>query len=126
MRLQVETTSTPLTGWDKKATERPTAFMMVTKCTGVIILKHGHDRQLARPLSVVPQQSLTALDAPVACFTGLTSGEGEGDDGRTPRTAADAEPPLVGHRSPADTGQDHGQPPGTGTRPAGREGHSQP
>ena len=74
MRRHVETTGTSLTGWDKKATERPTSFMMVTKFAGVIVVKHGHDRQLARPLSVVQQQYLTALDVPVACFTDCTSG----------------------------------------------------
>ena len=74
MRTYVDTTSTPLMGWDKKATERPTSFMMVTKFTGVIVVKLGPHRQLARPLSVVQQQYLTALDVPVACFTACTSG----------------------------------------------------
>ncbi len=69
MRMHVDTTKMPLTGWDKKATERPTAFMMVTKFAGVIVLKLGHDRQLARPLSLVQQQYLTALDVPATCFT---------------------------------------------------------
>ena len=69
MRTYVDTTSTPLPGWDKKATERPTSFMMVTKFAGVIVLKLGHHRQLARPLSVVQQQYLTALDVPATCFT---------------------------------------------------------
>jgi transposase len=69
MRRHVDTTSTPLPGWDKKATERPTAFMMVTKFAGVIVLKLGDDRQLARPLSVVQQQYLTALNVPATCFT---------------------------------------------------------
>jgi len=69
MRRHVDTTSTPLPGWDKKATERPTAFMMVTKFVGVIVLKLGHDRQLARPLSVVQQHYLSALDVPATCFT---------------------------------------------------------
>ena len=74
MRTHVDTTHTPLTGWDKKATERPTAFMMVTKFAGVIVLQLGQHRPLARPLSVVQQQSLTALDVPVACFTDCKSG----------------------------------------------------
>jgi transposase len=74
MRTYVDTTSTPLTGWDKKATERPTSFMMVTKFAGVIVLKLGDHRQLARPLSGVQQQYLTALNVPVACFTDCTSG----------------------------------------------------
>jgi len=74
MRTYVDPTGTPLTGWDKKATERPTAFMMVTKFAGVIVLKLGDHRQLARPLAVVQQPSLLALDVPAACFTDLTSG----------------------------------------------------
>jgi transposase len=74
MRTYVDTTNTPLTGWDKKATERPTSFMMVTKFAGVIVVKLGHQRQLARPLSVVQQQYLTALDVPAACFTACPSG----------------------------------------------------
>ena len=69
MRTYVDTTRMPLPGWDKKATERPTAFMMITKFAGVIVFKCGHDRQLARPLSVVQQQYLTALDVPATCFT---------------------------------------------------------
>ena len=56
LRRHVDTTRTALPGWDKKATERPTAFMMVTKFAGVIILKLDHARQFARPLSVVQQQ----------------------------------------------------------------------
>ena len=72
MRTHVGTTSTPLTGWDKQTTERPTSFMMVTKFAGVIVLKLGDHRQLARPLSGVQQQYLTALNVPVACFTDCT------------------------------------------------------
>ena len=69
MRAHVESTGRPLPGWDKKATERPTAFMMVTKFAGVIMVKLGHDRHLARPLSGVQHQYLTALDVPATCFT---------------------------------------------------------
>ena len=69
MRRHVDTTSTPLPGWDKKVTERPTAFMMVTKFAGVIVLKCGYDRQLARPLSAVQHHYLSALDVPATCFT---------------------------------------------------------
>jgi len=69
MRMHVDTTSTPLPGWDKKATERPTSFMMVTQFAGVIVLKLGHHRPLAHPLSGVQQQYLTALDVPATCFT---------------------------------------------------------
>jgi hypothetical protein len=107
MRTHVDTTRTPLTGWDKQATERPTAFMMVTQCAGVIVLQRGQYRQLARPLSVVQQQYLTALDVPAACFTGFQSGEGHGDDYGTSLTAAGASPALVSRRSPTDARQDH-------------------
>jgi transposase len=69
MRTYVDSTSTPLPGWDKKVTERPTAFMMMTKFAGVIVVKLGPHRQLARPLSVVQQHYLTALDVPAAYFT---------------------------------------------------------
>jgi transposase len=37
MRTYVDTSRLPLIGWDKKATERPTSFMMVTKFAGVIV-----------------------------------------------------------------------------------------
>jgi transposase len=68
-RQHVDTTSTPLPGWDKQATEQPTAFMMVTKFVGVIVLKYGHDRPCARPLSVVQPHYRTARDVPAPCFT---------------------------------------------------------
>jgi transposase len=69
MRTYGDTTSTPLPGWDKQVTARPTAFMMVMKFAGVLVLKCGHDRQLARPLSAVQQHSLAALDVPATWFT---------------------------------------------------------
>jgi hypothetical protein len=56
MRTYGDMTSTPVRGWDKQATERPTACMMVTTCAGVLVLQGGPDRPLARPLSVVHQQ----------------------------------------------------------------------
>ena len=118
MRTYVDTTRTPLTGWDKKATERPTSFMMVTKFAGVIVFKCGDQRQLAHPLSVIQQQYLTALDVPAACFTGLTGGSGErGEVCGTPLTVTKADSALVGRRPPADARQDQHQPPGTGAYP---------
>src|SRR6266566_5467349 len=69
MRAHVERTGRPLTGWDKKPTERPTAFMMMTKCAGVLVCKVGPQRQLARPLSAVQQQYLVALGVSATCFT---------------------------------------------------------
>jgi transposase len=69
MRTYVDPTRTPLPGGDKKATERPTACMMITQFAGVIVCKGGHARQLVRPLSVVQPQYLPALDVPAPCFT---------------------------------------------------------
>jgi transposase len=74
LRVHVETTGQPLTGWDKKATQKPTAFMMTTKFAGVMVLKVGGQRQLAHPLSPVQQQYLVALRVPATSFTALQSG----------------------------------------------------
>ena len=69
LRVHVETTGNPLTGWDKKATQKPTAFMMQTKFATVIVLKVGGQRQLAQPLSAIQQQYLLALGIPATSFT---------------------------------------------------------
>ena len=74
LRGHVETTGTPRTGWDKKATQKPTAFMMMTKFVGVMVLKVGGQRQLVPPLATVPQQYLLAWRVPATYFTGLQSG----------------------------------------------------
>jgi transposase len=41
LRVHVETTGNPLMGWDKKTTQKPTAFMMMTKFAAVMVLKVG-------------------------------------------------------------------------------------
>jgi hypothetical protein len=41
----------------------------VTKFAGVIVVKLGPHRQLARPLSAVQYRYLTALDVPATYFT---------------------------------------------------------
>jgi transposase len=69
LRVHVETTETPLPGWDKKATQKPTAFMMMTKFAGVMVLKVEDQRQLVHPLSTVQQQYLRALGVPATYFT---------------------------------------------------------
>jgi transposase len=74
MRAYVDTTGTTLTGWDHKVTERPTAFMMVTKFASVIVLKVGPQRHLTQPLSVVQEQYLTALGVPTTCFSTAAGG----------------------------------------------------
>jgi transposase len=74
LRVHVETTGNPLTGWDKKTTQKPTAFMMMTKFSAVIVLKVGSQRQLAQPLSPIQQQYLFALGIPATYFTVPQSG----------------------------------------------------
>jgi transposase len=74
LRLHVETTRNALTGWDKKETQKPTAFMMMTKFSAVMVIKVGSRRQLAHPLSTVQQQYLLALGVPVTYFTDPWSG----------------------------------------------------
>lgn len=68
LRLWVERTGRSLTGWDKKPTTRPTAFMMTTKFAGVMVIKPGGQRQLARPLSSVQRAYLEALGVSVTYF----------------------------------------------------------
>ena len=55
LRVHVETTGNPLIGWDKQATPKPTACMMMTKCAAVIVRKVGGHRHLAQPWSSVQQ-----------------------------------------------------------------------
>lgn len=74
MRAHVDTTGTTLTGWDRQETDRPTAFMMVTKFSAIIVLKGGQQRQLAQLLSQVQRQYLMARGVPAACFTTPNSG----------------------------------------------------
>jgi transposase len=74
LRVHVETTGNPLTGWDKKTTQKPTAFMMMTKFSALSVLKVGSQRQLAQPLSPIQQQYLLALGIPATYFTVPQSG----------------------------------------------------
>jgi transposase len=69
LRVHVETTGSTLVGWDKKETQKPTAFMMMTKFAAVLVVKVGTQRRLAQPLSTVQQHDLTALGVPTAYFT---------------------------------------------------------
>jgi transposase len=61
LRVHVEATGGTLTGWDKKETQKPTAFMMMTKFAAVMVVKMGTQRQLVQPLSAVQQAYLLAL-----------------------------------------------------------------
>jgi hypothetical protein len=74
LRVHVETTGSTLEGWDKKVTQKATAFMMMTKLAAVMVLKVGGQRQLAQPLSSVQQSYLNALGVPATAFTLCPSG----------------------------------------------------
>jgi transposase len=74
LRVHVETTGNALTGWDKKETQKPTAFMLMTKFAAVLVLKVGVHRQLVQPLSAVQQAYLNALGVPATAFTGAPPG----------------------------------------------------
>ena len=63
LRVHVETTGTPLTGWDKKATQKPTAFMMMTKFAAVMVLKVEGQTPARPPLVDGP----TAIPRGPAC-----------------------------------------------------------
>ncbi len=69
LRPHVDTTGTPVTGWDKQTTDRPTALMMVTQFSGLMIVKVDPQRHLARALSSVQQPYLTALSVQATGFT---------------------------------------------------------
>ncbi len=62
LRQYVQESSVALPGWDKKPTRRPTAFMMSTKFTGLMIVKVAEVRRLALSLTAVQDQYLTALN----------------------------------------------------------------
>ena len=74
-RAQVHPTGRTSTGWAPQETDRPPAFMLVPKCSGVIVLKGGPQRRLAPPLSAVHRGYLVALGVSAACFTSPGSGQ---------------------------------------------------
>ena len=74
LRVHVETPETPLPGWDKQATQKPTAFMRMTQFAAVTVIKGGLQRQLVRPLSTVQQPYLRALGVPATYCTAPQSG----------------------------------------------------
>jgi transposase len=69
LRQHVESTQSKLSGWDHKETERPTAFMMMTKFASVIVVKVGAQRQVVKGFSPAQQHYLLALGLSAACYT---------------------------------------------------------
>jgi transposase len=69
MRQHIEKRNRTFTGWDKRQTTRPTAFMMTTKFTNTLVLTVGKQRRLARPLKPEQQEFLEALKLSANIFT---------------------------------------------------------
>ncbi len=69
MRRTLEQTRTPLPGWNNRPTLRPTAYMVTIKFKGLLILKQGAQRRLARALSHTQQAFLRALGVQESIFT---------------------------------------------------------
>lgn len=69
MRQHIEEKNLTITGWDKRQTTRPTAFMMTTKFTNTLVLTVGRLRKLARPLKPEQLEFLAALKVSVDIFT---------------------------------------------------------
>ena len=69
MRRHIEKGKRTITGWDKRQTTRPTAFMMTTKFTNTLVLTVGRQRKLARPLKTEQKEFLAALNVSADIFT---------------------------------------------------------
>ena len=69
MRQYVEVNDCTLTGWERRPTRKPTAFMMTTKFAGIMVITVGQHRQLARPLKDYQQEYLLALGVSSRVFT---------------------------------------------------------
>ncbi len=69
MRQYVEHNDCTLPGWMRRQTKKPTAFMMTTKFTSILVITLGLHRQLAKPLKPFQQEYLKALKVTVDAFT---------------------------------------------------------
>ena len=69
MRQHIEEENRTITGWDKRQTTRPTAFMMTTKFSNTLVLTVGRQRKLARPLKAEQKEFLEALKVSADIFT---------------------------------------------------------
>ena len=68
MRGHLQHHETTVPGWDNKPTQRPTAYMLTIKFKGILILRVGHQRTLAQPLSETQNAFLKALELPSTVF----------------------------------------------------------
>lgn len=69
MRQYISEKERTITGWDKRQTDRPTAFMMTTKFTNTLVLTVGRQRKLAKPLREEQKEFMAALKVSANIFT---------------------------------------------------------
>ena len=69
MRQYVETNDCTLSGWVRRKTKKPTAFMMTTKFASIMVVTLDRHRQLSKPLKPHQLEYLTALGVPVEAYT---------------------------------------------------------
>lgn len=74
MRLSLRETGSKITGWDKKPTSRPTAFMMTTKFASIIVLRIAGERRLGNALLSVQEDYLRILGLSPDVFINPTAG----------------------------------------------------
>lgn len=69
MRKHVEANDCTLTGWERRPTKKPTAFMMTTKFASILAITIGKTRQLAKPFKDFQCQYLKAMGVSQKVFT---------------------------------------------------------
>ena len=69
MRQYVDINDCTLPGWVRRQTKKPTAFMMTTKFSSVMVITIGNQRQLAKPLKPPQLEYLKALGTTSEIFT---------------------------------------------------------
>src|SRR5208283_2716436 len=62
MRLNLRTSRSTITGWEKRQTSRPTSLMLTTKFVGIFVLVSSLQRRLAQPLNPVQLRYLKILE----------------------------------------------------------------
>ncbi len=62
MRLNLATTKSKVTGWEKRQTSRPTSLMLTTKFIGAFVLILSSTKRLAKPLGEVQLHYLDLLE----------------------------------------------------------------
>jgi transposase len=69
MRRYAKEKNKDLPGWKRRRTNKPTAFMLMTRFQYLLVLKIGDHRQLARPLTKIQLEYLRALGLNSRIFT---------------------------------------------------------